>query len=171
MDYLGKAGTTLGNKDVAKLVRTYFGELSVLDKKCSIEETIERVQAAYARIQFAQRTPKEKYSFIQSHNKELNIMSKNAYEESKANHPRFIENPKEYFNDYWISWYHFLGIDTSRFPYTKADWIRVCKDRDIHSWTQYKSLQCEDLPKNPGEMYPEYTNWDSEFEIEEEDVW
>lgn len=171
LDYLGKTEKTIEPKEVSTLVKTYFGELSISGSRCSIQETIERVQAAYARIEFGKRTPKERYGLIQSHNKELGITSKYEYEQSQKVHPRFIEAPESYFKDYWISWYHFLGIDTSTFPQTKFDWIRVCKEREITSWEHYKSLGNQDLPTNPGEMYPDFTNWDLEFEIEEEIVW
>ena len=70
-----------------------------------------------------------------------------------------------------MSWYHFLGLDTSAFPNTKADWIRVCKERDILTWEQYKTTSAADLPPNPSEFYEDFTNWDKEMGIEEEVVW
>ena len=171
IDFLGKSNKTLEKKDISQLVKSYIGELSVEGNRCSIQETIDRIQTAYARIEFIRRTPKERYSLIQSHNKELGLQSKYNYFQNRDSHPRFIEDPQSYFKDYWISWYHFLGIDTSSFPQTKSDWVRLCKGREIRSWEEYKSLNHQDLPINPGEMYPEFSNWDSEFGVEEEIVW
>lgn len=171
MDYLGKVDVEVGNKDVAKLVRTYFGEMSVEGGKCSLEETIQRVQAAYARNLFAKRTPREKYSLIQSYNKELGLLSRNAYQASQKDHPRFVENPKDYFKDIWISWYHFLGINTEVFPQTKAEFHNACREKGITSWELYKQKRGVDLPENPGELYSDWTNPEKEFGIEEEIVW
>jgi hypothetical protein len=171
LDYLGDHNKVLGKSDVVKLVKTYFGDLSILGSRCSLNETIHRIEAAYNRIQFTKRTPKERYSLIQSYNKELGLCSKSDYEASRNTHPRFIKNPREYFSEYWTCWYDFLGVDTSRFPSTKSEWISICRLRNIHTWEQYDNASFDDLPSNPGEMYPEYLNWDHEFGIEDEIVW
>lgn len=171
IDYLGKVDRDMENKEVTRLVKTYFGEMSISGSRCSLQETIERLQAAYTRIQFSRKTPKERYSLIQGYNKELELTSKYQYEEVKSTHPRYIENPQSYFKDFWISWYHFLGVDTSSFPQTKSDFHRVCKDRNIGSWTDYKEKRGKDLPENPGELYSDWTNPSSEFAIEEIEEW
>lgn len=172
IDFMGGTKSPLTPKKVYELARTYFGEISVIGSTRTIEETIQRVQAAYVRREFvSSKTSKERYSFIQAHNKMLGIMSKENYYASKEQHPKYIEDPKSYFKDQWISWYHFLGVDTSSFPQTKTEWIRVCKDRGIMSWSDYKHKKYEDLPENPIELYEDFTNWDKEFGVEDEIVW
>ena len=49
----------------------------------------------------------------------MNLQSKNEYEMRAEEHPKYIPNPKEYFKDHWISWYDYLGVDTSQYPQTK----------------------------------------------------
>ena len=85
--------------------------------------------------------------------------------------PTYIADPREYFKEWWVSWYHFLGVETDTFPHTKADWVRVCKERDILTWEQYKTTAAADLPMNPSEFYEDFTNWDKEMGVEEEVVW
>jgi superfamily II DNA or RNA helicase len=171
IDYLGKMNVSMGNKDIRTLVRTYFGELKIEGSSCSVEETIERVQAAYARTQFAKRTPRENFTLIQGYNKELGLQSKTEYEESRARHPRYVEAPREYFAAVWTNWYAFLGVDTSSYPPTKQAFLDTIKNRGIQTWEQYKAQKAVDLPQNPSEMYSDWTNPDKEFGIEEEIIW
>jgi superfamily II DNA or RNA helicase len=171
LDYLGKETKMLEPKEVHTIVKQYFGELSIEGSRCSLKETVERIQAAYLRIQFARRSPKERYVIIQSHNKELGLTSKYEYYASRCSHPRFIEDPSIYFKDCWISWYDFLGMQTSCFPQTKADFHGVCKERGIHSWSEYKSKKFMDLPENPGDLYSDWTNPHKEFAVDDEIVW
>lgn len=171
LDFLGKADKNLEAKEVSAIVKRYFGELDVEGSKCSIQETIDRIQSAYARIQFTKRTPKERYSMIQGYNKELGLTSKVLYQEKSETHPRYIPDPQSYFKDCWISWYHFLGVDTSRFPQTKAEFHNICSERGITSWDMYKEKRGDDLPANPGELYLNWTNPISEFAVQEEEVW
>jgi len=93
-------------------------------------------------------------------------VSKDDYMERGAS---LIKDPKSYFKDWWICWYHFLGVDTSGFPQTKSDWIRVCKEMGITSWSQYKEKNSLTLPPDPGQMYEDYTNPIKEFEVEEDE--
>jgi superfamily II DNA or RNA helicase len=168
IEFLGKADKVLTKRETEELLRTYIGDISLSGSACSLEETIERVQAAYVRKEYAKRTLKEKYTLVRSANKELGIISKNDYYTRGS---VIIHDPKSYFKDWWISWYHFLGVDTSAFPQTKHEWIRAWKDMGITSWTEYKSMSIPTLPANPGEMYEDYTNPDKEFGIEDEYVW
>jgi len=117
------------------------------------------------------RTKKESYEFIKQLNKQLNIVSKNQYLESKLIHPKYIEDPKIYFREHWTCWYEFLGLDTSLFPKTKHEWIHRCKEREITTWEEYKNKKDITLPNNPSEIYEDYTNWNQEFEIHEEIIW
>jgi hypothetical protein len=128
----------------------------------------------YLRKEYERADPKEKYHLVRTLNRELVLVSKDEYNERASDHSKFIEDPKSYFKDNWVSWYHFLGVDTSAFPQTKQEWVRVCKDAGIVSWTDYKTAQKNillTLPANPGDMYEDYTNWDREFGLEDEVVW
>jgi hypothetical protein len=136
----------------------------------SIEETVERIQCMYLRKEYE---PKEKYHLVRVLNQELGLSAKDDYKTRASEHSKYIEDPKSYFKDNWVSWYHFLGVDTTAFPQTKQEWVAACKDAGIASWTEYKNAQKNilSLPANPGDMYEDYTNWDREFGLEDEIVW
>lgn len=168
IEFMGKSDKLLTKKETEDLLRTYVGDISLSGSTCSLDETIERVQAAYVRKEYAKRTPKEKYAHVRSQNKDLGLVSKDDYMERGAS---LIYDPRSYFKDWWICWYHFLGVDTSDFPQTKPEWIRVCKEMGLKTWDDYKKAVTSSLPANPGEMYEDYTNWDKEFGVEEEIVW
>jgi hypothetical protein len=168
IEFLGKADKVLTKKETEDLLRTYVGDVSLNGSACSLEETIERVQAAYVRKEYAKRTPKEKYAFVRAANKELGIVSKVDY---YLRGSVIIEDPKKYFEGCWVSWCHFFGIDISVFPQTKPEWIRMCKDIGLTTWEIYKEKRPPTMPENPGEMYDDYTNWYAEFGIEEEHEW
>lgn len=171
LEFMGKSDKPLTKNEIERMLRAYLGDISLNGSSCSINETIERVQAAYVRKEYAKRTPKEKYSLVRQENKDLNLKSRDEYRERQSEHPTYIEDPQSYFKDWWVSWYHFLGVDTSAFPQTKPEWVRVCKDRGITTWDEYKTLGNDDMPKNPIEMYEDFTNWDTEIGVEEEIVW
>ncbi len=177
LDFMGASDKPLNKKDIEELVKTYLHDVSISGNKCSIQETIERVQAAYLRNYFAKRTVKERYSLVQAHNKEMNLQSKEEYLVRAEEHPKFIPNPKEYFRENWISWYHFLGVDTSKYPQTKYEWVQKCKELGLLNWQKYKEGLHECMPQNPGHMYDgEWTNSSEEFKLafeseEEELVW
>ena len=171
IDLMGKSDKPYEKKDFVELIKTYIGDLCIDGKETSIDESVKRIHEAYMRREYPKRTPKEKYTMIRDLNKELGLKSKNEYFERANEHPRFVEDPVKYFQGCWNSWYDFLGIDCSRFPQTKADWVRVCKDRGFGSWNNYKENRNEDLPENPRELYEDFTNWDKEMGIEAEFVW
>jgi superfamily II DNA or RNA helicase len=150
----------------------YLGDMKTADGSLvSIDETVKRVQALYVRREYERRTYKDKYALVRELNKKMRLKSRGEYFASAENHPKYIEAPELYFKTYWTCWYDFLGIDTSVFPTTKAEWKKVCKDRGINSWSEYKDVHGTSLPDNPGELYSDYTNWDTEFGIEPEMVW
>jgi len=171
IEFLGDSKKKREVKEIEPLIKTFLGEVSVSGSSLSVEETIKRVQAAYVRNEYTRRTPKERYSLVREININMRITSRAEYFSRSLEHCKFIENPKAYFEGWWISWYEFLGVDTSAFPQTKPEWIRVCKDRGIKSWDDYKRYVTSDLPMNPGEMYEDYTNWDKEYGVDEEIVW
>jgi superfamily II DNA or RNA helicase len=173
LNILGLLGDSrpLVKKDIERYVEAYFGNVFLGGALISKEETVKRIQTAYERREFVKRTPKEKYESIRRLNKELGIVSKDAYNAIAPEHPKYIPDPKAYFEGCWNCWYDFLGVDTTSFPQTKSEWIRTCKDMGLTTWDLYKQKKTEILPMNPGEMYEDYTNWHKEFNIEEEIVW
>ena len=173
LDILTFVGDTrqLVKKDIQDYVETYFGDVELGGNVISKEETVSRIQAAYMRKEYAKRTPKERYHTLRVINNEMELKSKNEYFAKAIEHPNFIEDPKTYFSEWWVSWYDFLGIDCSVFPQTKAEWVRLCKGREMITWDDYKQKRDYTLPENPGELYEDFTNWDKEMGIEEEIVW
>ena len=161
----------LVKSDIEKYVETYFGDVLIEGTVISKDETVARIQAAYERTEYSKRTPKERYDTVRRLNIELGIRSKDEYASRASEHSKYVEDPKAYFKDSWVSWYDFLGVDTNAFPPTKSKWVSACKDIGLTTWKLYKQNCPLTLPVNPGEMYEDYRNWDKEFEIEDEIVW
>jgi superfamily II DNA or RNA helicase len=171
METLGRNDLVLEPREIKKMVQTFMGDVSISGKTFTLEETVDRIQSLYERRTFERGIPKEKYESIRLVNRELGLTSKNEYYDSSTKRTKFIEKPDEYFSHIWHNWLHFLGLDTSHFPQTKAEFHRVCKERGIDSWSSYKQKKCIDLPENPGELYSDWTNPHTEFEVEDENVW
>jgi superfamily II DNA or RNA helicase len=167
MELIGKETTSVPtNMKIRQVVEKFFGNVAISGKVYDVDETVKRIQSLYVRQTFERSPPKEKYEVVRNINKEMGIISKNQYEDRQSEHLKYIADPKAYFRESWVSWYHFLGVDTSFFPQTKTEWVRVCKDMELTSWNDYKSKNTLVLPRNPGEMYDDYDNWDKEFGIE-----
>ena len=158
-------------KEIRKMVEAFIGSATIREKSFSIEETVARIQALYERRAWVGRNQKERYEVICRLNKDMNLASMQEYQDRCSEHINYIEDPKEYFKGWWVSWYHFLGVDTSAFPQTKPEWIRVCKEMGLTTWEIYKEKRPPTLPAEPGQMYEDYTNWGAEIGIEEEIVW
>lgn len=156
---------------VETFVRTYFGDVTLEGRVLDVVETVERAQDMYLRREYDARPAKEKYDTIRSLNRELGLASRDEYLSSRAEHPRFLEDPPLYFRDVWQSWYHFLGVDVSAFPSTKTEWVAACRAAGLLTWDAYKATADSTLPSNPGELYDDYTNWDREFGVADEIVW
>ena len=101
---------------------------------------------------------------------EMGLHSRHEYSLCSTEHPKYIVDPKAYFKDQWVSWYHFLGVDTSAFPQTKTEWTARWKQMGIRTWTEYTKQKNPHLPANPGEMYENYTNPIAEFNEEEDEI-
>lgn len=166
---IGKDGLKNDGERPATL---YLGDMKVSNGSLvSIDETIKRVQALYVRREYERRTHKEKYGLVRELNKEMGLKSREEYDASFEKHTKYIKAPELYFKAYWTCWYDFLGVDTTVFPATKSEWKKICKDRGITTWGEYKNVHGPSLPDNPGELYSDYTNPDEEFEIQSEMVW
>lgn len=171
-EFMGNTGAYLTKKEVRELVETYFEELTQANGHvCTLEETVDRIQAAYMRNVYQRGSPKTRYEVIRAHNRDLGLTSKHAYEASNKIHPLWVAHPKKEYSTQWISWYHFIGMDTTAFPPTKYDWITECKSRGLTTWAEYAQKRDETLPENPSECYEEYTNWEREMSMVEEHVW
>jgi len=173
-DCLGKQEGVLKKEYIEKFVRTFMGPLikvGTSSETLTILETVYRLQAMFIRRAINGRSPKEKYNILKNINKDMRINSKEEYESRAVEHPKYIDHPKFYFAEWWNCWYDYLGVDTTSFPQTKAEWILLCKERGILTWEQYKTRAASDLPINPSEFYEDFTNWDKEMGVEEEVVW
>ena len=171
VEFIGQSGNP-GQHRVRQMVEKYFGQMAVSGKVYDVEETVRRIQTFYARKAFEHATPKEKYEVVRDLNRELMVQTKDQYNQKSGEHAKFIENPRFYFKDQWISWYHYLGIDTSAYPQTKQEWVQKCKELGILRWQDYKeNHKKNNLPENPSEMYEDYTNWDREIGVSDDYVW
>ena len=168
MEFIGKEDA-FSKERTRRLVEKFFGPVAINGKVYHVEETIQRIQAMYARKAFERADPKEKYDVIRALNRDMGLHSRYEYEHTQS-HPKYIVDPKAYFKDQWVSWYHFLGVDTSAFPQTKAEWTARWKQMGIRTWTEYTQKNSPHLPANPGEMYENYTNPIAEFNEEEDEI-
>ncbi len=172
VDILGIDQSTLDKKDrIRTIVETYISDVAIHGRRLSIGETIERIQAAYLRRVFTQRTTKEKYSTLQQCNRDLGLKSKLEYTDAVDRHPYYVENPQKVFNESWISWYDFLGIDTTQYPKTKGEFIEICKHLGLTDEKVYRIKRPERLPERPIDMYADWTNWAQEFNLDMDCIW
>ena len=173
IDLMGKSDKPYEKKDIKEFIKMYIGKLSIDGSEITLSESVERLHSVYVRREYVKKNFKEKYTMIRDLNIELKLKSKHEYFTNAEKHPNFIEDPKTYFSKWWVSWYDFLGVDCSKFPQTKADWINVCKERGFwkKSWLEAKEKYFEyvDLPENPLEFYDDYIGWDKEMEVDEDD--
>ena len=145
MEFIGGEGAIPSRVKLKQIVEKFFGPVAISGKVYNVDETIHRIQTMYSRKEFERSDPKEKYEVIRSLNREMGILSKDEYEIRAVEHPKYINDPKSYFKDWWICWYHFLGVDTSLFPQTKAEWRHRCVDMGLTTWAIYKQKN-EALP-------------------------
>jgi len=145
------------------------------------EEEIDAVTAMYINVYTSfgrhikddvvkDNTLKVRYATIKMQNQLLKLTSQEEYKQSEKTHTQWIDDPKSYFSKRWISWYDFLGVDTSAYPQTKEEWRTICIDRDLNE-QNYFEKKYDDLPTNPSEMYDNFTRFSEELAINEEHVW
>jgi hypothetical protein len=170
MHFIGAKSSSSTDK-IRRTVETFFGTVERGGRIYDLDETVRRIQQMYIRKEFERGSHKEKYEVVRGLNRDLCILSREEYFARSEEHVKFIDDPKSYFKDNWVSWYNFLGVNIEIFPKSKTEWILACKERGIFTWAQYKEKKYADLPENPSELYEDYTNWDKEFGVEEEFVW
>jgi len=170
MEFIGSDDISPSKEKIKRVVEQFFGSVAISGKIYHVEETIQRIQAMYARKAFERADPKEKYEVIRALNRDMGLRSRHEYSLCSTHHPKYVMDPKAYFKDQWVSWYHFLGVDTSSFPQTKTEWTARWKQMGIRSWEEYTQKNSSLLPANPGEMYESYTNPIAEFNEEEDEI-
>lgn len=151
-------------KQIENKIRTCFNNITIKGKNIDIEDTVRIIQSLYDRKEFEKGSSKEKYGVVRNINIQLGLKSKTEYYIRKSEHTKFIENPEVYFINDWVSWYHFLGVNTESYPSTKQEFVRIVKGLGLTRET-YKEKRPETLPEEPAYMYNNYTNWDDEFGI------
>ena len=109
---------------------------------------------------------KDELEYMRLINRQLGITSRAMYFDSSIRarfaYYNWIDKPVEYFGKHciWHGWYNYLGIDTSRYPATKEEWLVYCVSSGITNSEEYFEKQKRDssLPEFPEELYREFSN-------------
>ena len=109
---------------------------------------------------------KDELEYMRLINRQLGITSRAMYFDSNIRsrfaYYNWIDKPAEYFGKHfiWQGWYHYLGIDTSKYPATKEEWLGYCVSSGITKSEKYFEKQKKDskLPEFPEELYREFSN-------------
>jgi len=121
------------------------------------------------------RKKKITYKYIKTLNMKLALKSRDDYLQSEDRHQCFIKDPQTIFKEDWVSWYDFIGVDTTNMIPTKEEFIAFCNRNNIASCSDYNSHYIvnknEILPQDPFQMYSNFTNWNHELREEAELVW
>jgi hypothetical protein len=111
----------------------------------------------------------EEYNYIREINKSLCITSKKEYNDSESRNCVYKNDTDNYFiqKGVWVSWYHFMGLDTSGFIQSIDEWRIYCRENKIDSLIRYKEESDINplLPKEPEDFYNEFTNILSELNL------
>ena len=115
------------------------------------------------------------FNYMKKLNSLLKIQNKEDYTKDYIkefylkNGIEYIQEIEEYFKKkcVWTNWYDFMGIDTSIFLTNKEDWKKFCKEKNVNSLKKYIELCVlyNELPKNPAEFYTDFTDINSELEL------
>ena len=104
---------------------------------------------------------KDAIEYMRLINRQLGITSRAMYFNSSIRarfaYYNWIDKPAEYFGEHciWQGWYHYLGINTSKYPATKEEWLGYCVSSGITNSEEYFEKQKKDsrLPEHPEELY------------------
>lgn len=131
-----------------------------------------KLRLKYSRALRSKQTPeKDEYDYVKLLNRELKLTSKGDYFNGviRNKHRHWIQEPDIYFKGYhvWVSWYDYLGIDTSGYCKNKDEWRRFCVNIGIKSLEDYKekSKIYKELPEMPNEFYCHFNDILSELGI------
>lgn len=168
---------TITKHNVQKIVDMLLGDVTVdfetQSKTFDKEEASEILQKMYVR-ELIETNPKLKYQAVRALNQEYGFQSREHYMKSEDTHMSFVKDPEATFKDKWISWYHFLGVDTSNFPQTKEEFVKYCKKHDIRNNRSYEVHYNKNniaLPQDPFHMYKNFTNWSQELSDDDDLIW
>ena len=97
--------------------------------------------------------------------KEQNIKNKQDYV-NKQKEFEWPENPESKYETLWrgTDFYDFLGIDKSKFPKDKKEWLTKCKEHKINDCEKYNNKCYKyNLPDMPKEIYSNFGNLNDEL--------
>lgn len=163
-----------------KIVFTYSNEIKEVEHNENALTDYTGIETVRSKVFEAtkfilNRTKKITYKYIKELNKKLRLKSRNDYLQSAPRHQYFIKDPETTFKQEWVSWYDFIGLDTSTYLQTKEEFITYCTINSISTCDEYNihylTNKNNKLPQDPFQMYPTFTNWDDELNEQEELVW
>jgi superfamily II DNA or RNA helicase len=155
--------------------RTCIEAISNVAPECIVIEEyngsdIDSVTRCFANVRkniYASKDKKVQLHDVREANIKLGLKCREEYRSVRTRdiHPVYIEDPMSQFKDSWVSWYHFLGVDTSVYPQTKEDFKKQCQQKQLHTYPKYIEYvqNNQDLPVHVTEMYPNFMAWDKEF--------
>jgi superfamily II DNA or RNA helicase len=145
IEFLGNKKAKREIKEIEPLIKMFLGEVNVTGSSLSIEETIQRVQAAYVRRLYARQKQVSdtiNYSDLKSKVIELGIKTRQEYSE-KALVNELPDVPSDIRG--WISWYDLLRATPDEKRMTLYDIQKFCTDNAITKKDGY--LLRSDCPK------------------------
>jgi len=136
-EFLGDSKKKREIKEIEPLIRTFLGLVSVTGSTLSLQETVERVQAAYVRrLYIRQKKALEGliYNHLLNKVRSLGIKSPKEYSE-KALINELPDSPSDIRG--WISWYDLLRAKPDVARMTLYDLQKFCKDNAIYTKDDY----------------------------------
>ena len=137
IDFNGDSNKKREVKDIGPLIKTYLGEVNVTGSSLSLEETIERVQAAYERrLYIRQKKASEgmTYKDLVTKVRSLHIKTRSEYSD-KALLNELPDLPSNIRG--WVSWYDMLRSESDVIRMTLYEIQKFCKDNSIFTKDDY----------------------------------
>ena len=131
IEFLGDSKKKREVKDIPQIIRMFLGEANVTGTSLSLEETIQRVQAAYVRrLYIRQKKASEglTYKDLCSKVRNLDIRTRSEYSE-KSLINELPDVPSDIRS--WISWYDLLRASPDEKRMTLYDLQKYCTDNTI----------------------------------------
>jgi superfamily II DNA or RNA helicase len=154
-----------------------MGESSNNEINCNISFS-DSVELQHVKLKLYQRNAlqyigsklKLEYNMYVLKNQQLNIQSRCEYSRYELKE-KVLKNPMVYFETrdptIWQNWYHYLGIDISKYPLNKTRWCEICKKNKISSSNYDDMFGKYNLPENPNYLYKDFKN--ISYELNEDD--
>jgi superfamily II DNA or RNA helicase len=96
--------------------------------------------------------------------RKLKLGDKVKYKEYAKNN-KMEESPEVKYKNWWKGWYEFLGIDASKYPRSKEEFIKICRKAKIKDLKGYYQFAEElNLPSMPEELYVNFTTLYNELD-------